>query len=76
MPAPLRPPAEAGNDSFPLSVGMVLIVKPIANHNLTELFVACQQLIEWFELAQRGRAAKAILCWPSSYAERTGFARI
>jgi hypothetical protein len=53
MPAPLRPPAETGNGSFPLSVMMFLMVKPIANHNLTELFVACQQLIEWFELAQR-----------------------
>jgi hypothetical protein len=57
MPAPLQPPAEAGNGAFPLSVTMFLMVKPIANHNLTELFVACQQLIEWFELAQRGRAA-------------------
>src|SRR6516225_6749331 len=53
MPVPLRPPAEAGNGSFLLSVVMFLIVKPIANHNLTELFVACQQLVEWFELAQR-----------------------
>jgi hypothetical protein len=53
MPAPLRPPAEDSNGSFPLSVAMFWIVKPIANHDLTELFVARQQLIQWFELAQR-----------------------
>ena len=31
---------------------MFLIVNPIANYDLTELFIARQQLIERFELAQ------------------------
>jgi hypothetical protein len=51
----LRPPAETGNDPFPLSLPllMFLIATPIPNHDLTKLFVARQQLIEWFQLTQR-----------------------
>jgi len=38
---------------------MFLIVEPVVNHDLTELFVAGQQLIEWFELAQRIRLERS-----------------
>ena len=59
MPAPLRAPGEAGNHLFCLSVVVFLIVEPIANHDLTELFVARQQLIQWFDLPQRVRLQRS-----------------
>jgi hypothetical protein len=45
-PSAMRTPGEAGDASFLLSMVMLLIAEPIANHDLTELFVARQQLIE------------------------------
>ena len=48
MPAALRTPRQAGNPCFPRSA-------PIMNHDLTELFLARQHLIERFELTERSR---------------------
>src|SRR5258706_6305209 len=52
MPAPLRTPRQAGNPCFPRTA-------PILNHDLTELFFARQQLIEWFELTERSRLKRS-----------------
>ncbi len=49
MPAPLRAPGEAGNPPDLRFVAMP--VGPIANHDLTELFVARQQPVKRVELA-------------------------
>lgn len=45
MPSPLSAPGEAGNTA------VLLLAVPITYHDLTELVVARQQLIEAFELA-------------------------
>jgi hypothetical protein len=34
---------------------MFLLVLPVADHDLTELFVAREELVEGLQLAQRGR---------------------
>src|ERR1700757_4130485 len=59
MPAPLRTPGEAGYRSRLLSAATFLIAEPITSHDLTELFVSRQQLIEWFELAQSVRLKRS-----------------
>jgi hypothetical protein len=51
LPTPLLSPGETGSLSFPLSA----IMFSLTDHDLTERFVAREELVERFQLAQSGR---------------------